>query len=288
MRDHRVVCAVLTAGLLSACDTPSIDSVTTTGAPLAAACATPECAEITPTGFRVRALEIVDPHLYARILFACTDVTGQVNDRITDELRSVAEDGQLLKRSIVAGLSPLDPGAPETPITLGLADCTAPYESTECIMGPTHYRVDSIARNQSAGTCMQPIPGTTNDAYDAPVAPEAPCFATDAQNLVIDFEGLRLPLSDARLAARYGNGELTRGLVRGFLSLQDARTLILPSNIPIVGGRPFSDLLTGGTGGCQGSGDDRDTGPAGEPGWYFYLNVEASQVPFAMSSAAAG
>ena len=72
---------------------------------------------------------------------------------------------------------------------------------------------------------------------------------------------------------------LVNGLIRGFVSETDADAIILPDTIDFVGGLPLSAVLPGGTGNCNG-GDDRDVGPGGESGWYFYLNFTADPVPW--------
>jgi len=45
----------------------------------------------------------------------------------------------------------------------------------------------------------------------------------------------------------------------------------------VVGGRTLSSVLAGGTGACQGM-SDKDTGPGGVVGWYFYLNFQAQKL----------
>ena len=54
--------------------------------------------------------------------------------------------------------------------------------------------------------------------------------------------------------------------------------MLAPADLPLVGGRPVSSLLAGGTGNCASSSDkDRLDGV---PGWWFYLNFTAQQVPW--------
>ena len=66
--------------------------------------------------------------------------------------------------------------------------------------------------------------------------------------------------------------------MRGFISETDANNTILPASFPLVGGRPLSSLLPGGTGNCA-SYDDRDL-QGGVFGWWFYLNFPAAAVAY--------
>jgi len=83
-----------------------------------------------------------------------------------------------------------------------------------------------------------------------------------------------------RLAATYvGNpaSSLSNGLIVGFLAESTADTILLPPTVPLFGNQPLSVVLPGGTGNCALH-DDRDVGPGGALGWYFYLNFSAHRV----------
>jgi len=73
-------------------------------------------------------------------------------------------------------------------------------------------------------------------------------------------------------------GSIEDGLLFGFLTEAAADTILLPADLPIVGGQPVSVLLPGGTGNCA-AGDDRDTFD-GMSGWWLYPDYRAEPVPF--------
>ena len=69
---------------------------------------------------------------------------------------------------------------------------------------------------------------------------------------------------------------LTDGWIRGFVRESDADAILLPADVPLVGGQPFSILLPGGSGNCA-AGDDRDM-HEGVAGWWFYLEYSAVEI----------
>ena len=96
---------------------------------------------------------------------------------------------------------------------------------------------------------------------------------------------LAVTLGDVQLAGTFV-GEvlvtsLESGLIRGFLSETDADLLLLPKDLPIVGGQPLSVLLPGGTNNCA-FGDDRDM-HEGVLGWWFYFNYTAGHETYIAS-----
>lgn len=83
-----------------------------------------------------------------------------------------------------------------------------------------------------------------------------------------------------RVGATYvGNpaGQLTDGLLRGFIAESVADVTILPTSLPVIGGMPLSSVLPGGTGSCEPGTLDMNNGV---PGWWFYLNFPADQVTY--------
>lgn len=57
-----------------------------------------------------------------------------------------------------------------------------------------------------------------------------------------------------------------------------ALLILLPADLPVVGGQPLSILLPGGTGNCAGH-DDCDLFE-GVTGWWFYFEYVAEPVPW--------
>ena len=82
--------------------------------------------------------------------------------------------------------------------------------------------------------------------------------------------------------AEQGQGGLHAGGVVVRAIEAAAQAILLPSDLPLVGGNRLSAVLPGGAGNdCTPAGDDRDVGPDGTTrGWYFYLNFEAAQAPY--------
>jgi len=238
--------------------------------------------ELVDIAFRMDTLLLRDPHAYTSVFFSCADITGQLNG-VFDDLITTDDDGDgNLDLSIVSLFKPFDSGATSTPVDIIFADCTDPIATTTCTVAGTP--INSTATNQSAGTCLVPVPGTTGGYSPAITTPDAPCFVTDKETLTIDANGLIITLNDAQVAATYiSDTNLTNGLLMGFITEANADATLLPAGTPIVGGDPLSSILPGGTGNCNG-GDARDMGPDGSGGttigWWLYLNFTSVQVPY--------
>jgi len=167
-----------------------------------------------------------------------------------------------------------------TPMELVFAGCTAPAgPSTSCTPnGGARYSATSTS--QTTGTCLDAIAGTTHGYSPAITATPGPCFASDPRELAVQLNGVSITLKSAQVAATW-NGTpatgLTSRLLRGFISEADADATIIP--LPFLGDTPLSKLLPGGTGNCAGY-SDKDVGPGGVTGWYFYLNFTAVNNPW--------
>jgi hypothetical protein len=140
----------------------------------------------------------------------------------------------------------------------------------------------STATNSAEGTCLGTIEGTTRPGYTpAIVTPAAPCFTSGHATLQVSLGTVTINLEDAQIAGSYTTpAGVQNGLLRGFVSLANARLAVFPSNLPFVGGKTLAQLLTGGDTFCPGMGSDLDTGPDGSQGWYFYLNYTAAPVAY--------
>lgn len=236
------------------------------------------------TAFRVTSLELRDPHPFTKVLFQCRDIRDRVNGGIADAIGGDEDGDGFLDLSALAAFRPVDPSAEATELDVMLGHCPPPASSTTCEPDPEEPRVATVAHNQSEGVCLDVLPETRGGYSPAVLEPEAPCFASESRTLTVPFGDFEVTLSDAQLAATYGEDEeadprLTSGLIRGFISEADADALTLPDDIPVVGGDPLSSLLPGGSGNCADH-DARVVGPDDELGWYFYLNYEAEVVPF--------
>ncbi len=250
------------------------------------------CQNETGPAFRMSDLDLMDPHVFINFS-GCRDITNgnvpfnlspPINGMLQDSITQDGNNDGTLDLSFVAIFDPLDQanGAMGN-ITVAEADCTAPMATTSCTvdsMGST-FQMGTYTTN-TAASCLDALPNTTRPYMPAIRPSTAPCFATTAFDLTIDFNGIQVPLTDVQVGATFvGNPAtgLENGLLRGFISEADADAVLLPSSLPLVGGDPLSSVLAGGTGACPAH-DDRDVGPDGiTMGWWFYLNFPAAQVP---------
>lgn len=228
--------------------------------------------------FRIDSLQFRDPHFHVNLgIFGCRHITSDVDGLLAGAITS-------LGFNLVTVFRPLDQEAESTPLDIVLADCTAQADGiTSCSQGGTAEHAHSTATNMTAGTCLEPLSGTTS-GYNPPVTHStAPCYVSDTEDMTLEVAGITLPLTDLQIAATYeGNPAtgMTNGLLVGFLSETDAQASTV--FISGVGTRTLANLLPGGAGNCA-SGDDRDTGPDGvTSGWWLYLNFTATAVPWTL------
>jgi hypothetical protein len=262
---------------------------TTTPGPTFTDTATPLPTEI-PDAFRANQLAIRDPHIFIDI-GACVDITDpnflgiSINELIADAIELDDGGDGFLDLSVLSVFRPLL----QPPLSGGAAEiytgeCTVPLFSEVCSSGGNPPG-DTTYTNQAAGTCVAPVAGTTgpnNSGGYVPsvVSPAAPCYSSAPIDTTFTLGGIDIALEEVVQGATYVGvpaSDLANGLISGFLSEADADAILLPADLPIVGGAPLSSVLPGGTGSCAPS-DDRDLGPGGELGWYFYLNYSAHHV----------
>jgi cysteine-rich repeat protein len=240
---------------------------------------------LPPTAFRFSDLDLRDPHVYIDFL-GCQDVTDtplagfSVNGELQTNIQTDDDaDGQLDLSPVLVFRPFTQMTGASTALEVHFAECTAPMSSTTCGPG-SDPPVDATATNQGAGTCLQPITGTTYGPYTPDITnTSAPCFVSTNATVSLDLAGTTITLRDAQVAATYvGNPAMTmtNGLLRGFITEADADATVVA--VPLLGDMPLSRLLPGGTGSCS-THDDRDTN-MGMSGWWFYLNFPAGRVPW--------
>lgn len=245
------------------------------------------------TAFRVNDMDLRDPHVFINAL-GCRDVTDvafagfSVNARLQSQIQGDSDGDALLDLSTLLLFDPLDQGQSGNVFDYGSADCSAPLAGTACtqFVSAGAGALAGIAALQSAGVCLEALPGTIF-GYTPPVAgAQAACFLSPAGALLLDLGGgTTVPLQGAQVAAHFdGNpaSTLSSGVLTGFITETDANASLLPPDLPLIGGMPLSSLLPGGTGNCA-SHSDKDT-RNGQPGWWFYLNFSAVQVPLAATT----
>lgn len=257
---------------------------TFTNTPLGAPTATPGPLR----AFRIDSVALRDPHVYPGSL-GCIDVTELANSLIAPELTADDEPDGNYDLNLLAVFPALNqPPSPGGLIEVRTAECTAVPMNEVCT--PDGNPVNSTTYvNQSSGTCVSPVAGTTgannSGTYPPPftaiTTPGAPCAGSIPTTITFSLGLFSIPLEDVQVGATYvGNPatSLSNGLIRGFISEATANTVIVPLPDAFGGPTPLSELLAGGAGNCQMTQDDRDTGPGAQSGWYIYLNFTAHAV----------
>jgi hypothetical protein len=256
-------------------------------------------ATVTPTDgpqtvFRIDSLALRDPHGYVSF-GGCVDATDppgifgfSANTLIQNELDFDGDDDGFLDLNLLAVFRPLNqPPAAGGDIDVQLGLCTPPVGSEVC--GPDESAPNQTTYfSQAVGNCVEPVSGTTGPHNAGSYTPailsaSPPCAGSNPVSITFPLGLFEIPLEDVQVGATYvGNPAtgLINGIIRGFISEEDADAILLPEDVILIGGQPLSSLFPGGTGNCRTTGgfDDRDIGPDSEPGWYFYLNFTAHEV----------
>ena len=231
-----------------------------------------ESCTVEPTAYRVSSLALRDPHMFA---FGALDVTDTVNMSMADALVTDDPPDGKLDLSLVLLFRPVDPAAASTRADAVItAACTPPAETTSCSADAQSTVIESTASNGDA-TCLTPLADTTGNYQPAITTPSGRCFVTDREMVAIEAGGVMLELEDTQVAATYGTtgapDSLDSGLLAGFMTEAAAMAATIPASTPVVGGQPLSTLLLA---------QDKDTGPGGESGWWFYFNFTAQMVSY--------
>jgi hypothetical protein len=225
-----------------------------------------------PTAYRITSMDLADPHLIGKNLFnqMCTyDISALLGVYVDNQITNLIFNPVIVFKPLTQA------GGATTPMELNLADCAT---SVSCSAGATGF--PATATNGSGGECLGVLAGTeSTPPYNNPTInkPSGACFSSDAQTIMLTIGGLDLTFYDARIAGVYTGTPatgITTGLLRGFLTEADADLI----TVPLFGGM-LSSWLPGGSGNCSTK-DDRDTGPGGQSGWYFYINFVATKVPY--------
>jgi hypothetical protein len=243
-----------------------------------------------PDSLRFSDLDLRDPHLFVDVpVLGCLDLTDDgvaglvpsFNEQVEESITTDGDGDGLLDLSLLLLFRPFNPAIEDGSLAFAGADCSAPLGTTTCTpatgSGSTFLSYESLL----PGPCLEAVAGTTSGYSPAVDEPAPPCFASHPADFELDFGGIPVRLAEARLAATW-MGEppfrFEHGLLMGFLSEADADAILIPPEVPLVGGQPLSVMLPGGTGNCA-PGDDRDTLNS-VIGWWFYLNYVADSVPY--------
>jgi hypothetical protein len=245
---------------------------------------------MSPNAYRTTELELRDPHLFVDLpIFGCFDFTDNdlplnLGPSFNSQLATAIEedgdgDGNLDLSLMILG-RPMSPAASNFRLDTASGLCpAAPSPLPFCDRDPASVPQTQVYSAQASGTCLTTVAGTTSGYSPAPAAPTAPCYVTVARSLQFEAAGVELPLLAVQSAATLvGNptNNLVPGLLRGFLSEEAADSILLPADLPVVGGQPFSILLPGGKNNCAGH-DARDTFES-QSGWWFYFDTAAVHI----------
>jgi len=247
--------------------------------------------------FRFNDLDVIDPHMFARVII-CVDVTNTafgmdgVNPLLQNNITMDGDGDGLLDLSVVESFLPLDQTAGTMTMTdVIFPDCTDPMASTSCTLPAGAPHTTAMASNMGGSSvCLDEIAGTAS--YSGRNTPTAmggsTCYVANAGTVTFSLGGIPITLEDTFIAGEWFGSpatEIRDGLLRGFLTEARADATIIPAGTTGIGaidGQPVSSLLRGGTGSCsQAAPATGDSDMRGSTrGWYFYLNFDASRVPY--------
>ncbi len=242
----------------------------------------------TLSAMRYTELKLRDPHLFAEVnvgIPICLDVTEQgLNAQIATALTQDGDSDGFVDSSPLILFSPLDTSGAVRHLFQTAGDCSFPLAGTQCMpsAGASPEAEPYASFTIGSESCLSAIAGTTGGYAATPInAPMPPCFTSAARDGATNIAGLDLVLRGGRVGAAFlspAETGLVAGLSRGFISEAQADSILIPASVPVIGNRPLSSLLRGGTGSCA-TGDDRDQ-HEGELGWWFYFNFVAGPVPY--------
>ncbi|ANB19201.1 hypothetical protein [Dokdonella koreensis] len=237
------------------------------------------------TALRLTDLDLRDPHVYVDAIVSCLDATDtpllgfSLNASIQTQIETDADGDGLLDASFMQLFRPLaTAGSGRVDVTS--AACLAPQSATACVRDPGQPVQVRSCTTSATDTCLAPPAGSVRPYTPAVALPAPPCWRSDTQDTTLDLAGIAVPARAVTFAATFAGAPVTlqNGLISAFVREADADAALLPASLPLVGGRPLSSILPGGTGSCAAH-DDRDLFE-GESGWWFHLNYTAVTVPW--------
>jgi hypothetical protein len=235
---------------------------------------------VTTRAFRFTELSLRDPHFFVGL----TDATERPvlgmsinHSLIPDKLTMDADGDGFVDVSIIVLLRPFDPHANEAELTLVDGNCPV-GRTKSCTHNPkSKLQATWTIANHASGTCLEPLPNTTNPAYEpAATLPTAPCFVTTSgKELVFNLGGVDVPIIAGQVSASYRPEPapgLIRGLVSGFVTTAAAKRTILPDD---SGAAPtaLNDYV-------RQADHDLASSPTMEDGFWIYMNFVAESIEY--------
>jgi len=238
------------------------------------------------TVFRFSDLDLRDPHTFLSLLgcrdFTDTTILGMsANSYFQNDIQNDSDDDGVLETNYLLVFRPLDQTGSGTMEVHVESSCTSPMDGTQCDSSSARITYTTYTTS-SSGQCLTALPGTTHP-YSSPsiTYSGSPCFATGTFDLTINLSGIIMILHDVSISGTFNADPATsvvNGFFRGFMYESDANASLLPSSLALIGGKPLSSILAGGSG-CCASTSDMDT-YNGKTGWWLYLNFTAPKVTY--------
>jgi len=238
------------------------------------------------SAFRFSDLDMREPHTFLSLLW-CRDFTDttilgmSANSFFQNDVQKNTNDDGTLKTNYLLVFKSLDTtgsGPLEVYVT---STCSSPMSTTSCDSTSASATFTTYTTS-SSGQCLDAIPGTLHP-YNNPAITysTAPCFTTGTFDLFLTIADIPIYLHDVNISGTFTGSPVTsisNGLLRGFMYETDANASLLPSSLALIGGKPLSSILAGGSG-CCASTSDMDT-LNGVKGWWLYMNFTAPIVPY--------
>lgn len=260
-----------TAGTPTTTEQESVDTTagpveTTTENPTTGLDSTSEGSSGEPPGgavaFRFNSIALKDPASGLPPLVPQCDGNGVVNGLLGDALTMDADGDGNLDMGFALNFPALDQSdGASGDVEFANAVCTAP-DGASCglLQGTELY--SSTYSAMAMGTCLEPDPAVIEPGLADPAdSTTGPCFVTDSINATVVTSTVSIPLTDARIAARFVGdpaGNLVEGTIQGYLTQADAEATVVNAFGQML---PLSDLL------CPDHAD-------GE-GWWMHMSFTA-------------
>ena len=284
-----------TTGDDTSTSTSTGDDTSTGVTPTTAATATtdgPPGVLLPGPAFRIKTLQIVDPHLYLQA-FMCGDVHGFINAGLTTSIEEADTNLVLLARNY-------DPDA-ATQEFLFYRDAECPIGEDYCLLIDSVLPTTFISANKDEGNCLDINLSTVNPDHVLELTlPNEPCVVSPTASLPLELSPELDPINFylGRFAAQYvpdtaAPTSLDNAVLHGFIPRDDA----LKINYSFMG-TPINlwSVIRGGDhpmacpvpmDGLPGSVSDVDMvdldGPGPMPpiaGVFLYLNFTAKKIDF--------
>lgn len=192
--------------------------------------------------FRFNTIELRDP---AGGLGGACNNPDMVNGLLAPALAEDGDGDGFLDMAFVLNFPLLDQSdGASGDIEFANAQCAVPDGQT-CGLLPSTTLSATTYSALAKGICLEPDPAVIDASLPEPAgSTTGPCFVTEAIDATVVTSSVSIPLSSARIAARFVGdpaGNLVEGTIQGFLTQADAQATMV--DIPVLGAQPLANLL---------------------------------------------